>query len=61
MFFIEMAKASEHCCGEPPDISTMAAAAIAAAEPTSAWHPPAAPEIDALLATTNPNAPEVNK
>src|SRR5699024_11270491 len=34
---------------------------LAAAEPTSAWQPPAAPDIDALFATTNPNAPEVSK
>src|SRR5699024_8693684 len=34
---------------------------IAAAEPTSAWQPPAAPEIDALFATTKPNAPDVSK
>ncbi len=36
MFFNVMANASEHCCGVPPAISTIAAAAIPAAEPTSA-------------------------
>ena len=61
IFFNVMAKPSAHCCGVPPAISTIAAAAIAAAEPTSAWQPPAAPEIDALFATMKPNAPEVNK
>src|SRR5699024_11102589 len=38
-----------------------AAAAMAPAEPTSAWQPPVAPEIKALFATTIPNAPVVNK
>src|SRR5690606_16618887 len=61
IFFNVIANASEHCCGDPPAISTIAAAAIAPAEPTSAWQPPAAPEIKALLATTRPKAPEVNK
>src|SRR5699024_1465001 len=61
IFFNVMAKASADCCGVPPAISTIAAEAMAPAEPTSAWQPPAAPEIKALLATTNPNAPAVNK
>src|SRR5699024_276667 len=61
MFFKVIANASADCCGVPPAISTTAAEAMAPAEPTSAWHPPAAPDIIALLATTKPKAPEVNK
>src|SRR5699024_7161650 len=61
IFFKQIAKASDDCCGVPPASSTVAPAAIAAAEPTSAWQPPAAPEIDALFATTKPNAPDVSK
>src|SRR5699024_6060104 len=61
IFFNVIAKASDDCCGVPPAISTMAAEAIALADPTSAWHPPAAPEMKELFATTKPNAPAVNK
>src|SRR5699024_4171084 len=61
MFFSVIAKASDDCCGVPPAISTIAAEAIAPAEPTSAWQPPEAPAINALFATTHPNAPAVNK
>ena len=51
-FFIAMAIAWAHCSGLPPASSTAAAAAMALAAPTSAWQPPAAPEIIALLAMT---------
>ena len=56
-----VAKASELSCGVPPAASTAAAAAIALALPTSAWHPPVAPAIIALLATTIPKAAEVKR
>ncbi|MNN39192.1 hypothetical protein D3C81_1532220 [compost metagenome] len=56
-----MATASADCSGVPPASSTTAPAAIAEAEPTSAWHPPAAPEIKDWFAMTIPIAPEVNR
>ena len=40
--------AFKHCSGVPPSSSTHAAAAMAAAEPISAWQPPSAPETVAL-------------
>src|SRR5690606_15040050 len=61
MFFKAMATASADMEGVPPAISTTAAAAIPVAEPTSAWQPPAAPEINALLAITYPMAPPTNR
>ena len=51
-----IAKASAACVGLPPQISTAAAAAMPEALPTSAWQPPVAPAIIALLAVTIPNA-----
>ena len=39
------------CCGVPPSTARGAPAAIAHAEPTSAWHPPSAPEIEAFFLT----------
>ena len=45
----------------PPAAIVIAAEAIAEAEPTSAWQPPSAPEIEALLAITSPNAPAVKR
>ena len=45
----------------PPAISTAAAAPIADAEPTSAWHPPVAPAISALFPITNPIPPAVKR
>ena len=47
--------------GVPPAAIVIAAAAIAEAEPTSAWQPPSAPEIEALFAMTKPNAPAVKR
>lgn len=44
MDFKVMAAASAHIPGVPPHSSVTAAAAIAAADPHSAWHPPSAPE-----------------
>ena len=38
-----------------------ASAAMAAAEPHSAWHPPWAPETEARSAMTIPKAPAVNR
>src|SRR5699024_601758 len=61
IFLSAMAKPCALIAGVPPAISTRAAAAIALALPTSAWQPPAAPEMFALFATTKPNAPEVNR
>ena len=40
------------CSGVPPSIWTSAAAAMAAALPTSAWHPPSAPATQALDASS---------
>ena len=54
VFFSASAAASAHCWGEPPITSVSAAAAMAAAVPHSAWQPPAAPEMVALVATTPP-------
>ena len=45
MFLSAIAIAFAACLALPPNSSTSAAAAIPLAEPTSAWHPPAAPEI----------------
>src|SRR5690625_1788422 len=61
IFLSVIANASALCCGVPPAVSTTAAEAIAPAEPTSAWQPPVAPAINALLATIIPKAPDVNK
>ena len=44
----------------PPLSSMMAAAAIAAAAPHSAWHPPSAPDIVALTAIISPTAEAVS-
>ena len=48
---LTMAKeaASMHCLGVPPKSSTAADAAMALAEPTSAWQPPSAPAVVAFL------------
>ena len=43
--------ASSAWVGVPPAMATAAAAAMAAALPTSAWQPPSAPETLALRAT----------
>ena len=48
MFVSALLAAAKHCAGVPPMSSTDAAAAIAAAEPTSAWQPPSAPDTVAL-------------
>src|SRR5699024_5393707 len=61
IFFIAILKPCALISGVPPASSTSAAAAIAEALPTSAWQPPAAPEILALFATTKPKAPEVKR
>ena len=45
------------CAGVPPSISVAAPAAMPAAAPVSAWHPPSAPESDARSATTAPMRP----
>ena len=55
-----MANACALISASPPIASTIAAAAIALAEPISAWQPPSAPEQEALFATTKPKAPAVN-
>jgi len=47
------------CEGVPPSISVAAPAAIPAAAPVSAWHPPSAPESEARSATTAPIKPAV--
>ena len=51
--------ASRLCCGVPPNIATAAAAAIAEAEPTSAWQPASAPATEALRISRQPIAPAV--
>ena len=60
MFLRAIAAASRHALGLAPQSSANAAAAIAAPEPTSAWHPPAAPEMLAFFAIMIPTAPAVN-
>ena len=61
MFFneIAIAVAADLVFHQPSQLRLQPA--IPLAEPTSAWHPPAAPEIQALFATTIPKAPAVNK
>ena len=61
MFFRAMATASLAWAGVPPASSTMAAAAMAAALPHSAWQPPWAPATQALVAITMPTALAVNR
>ena len=61
MFFSARAMAWAACSGLPPAISVTAEAAMALAEPISAWQPPAAPEMPARLAITKPTAPAVNR
>ena len=51
-----MELASSACSGVPPSICTSAAAAMAAALPTSAWHPPSAPATQALVVRLRPMA-----
>src|SRR5699024_1207333 len=58
---IAIAIALALCLGVPPATSTAAAAPIPEALPTSAWQPPVAPAMQALLAITIPNPPAVNK
>ena len=60
MFFKVMATAWAACRGLPPASSTMAAAAMAAALPHSAWQPPWAPATLALAVMTMPTALAVN-
>ena len=59
-FWIADATAQDACAGVPPASSTIAAAAIAAAEPVSAWQPPSAPATDARFSITSPTAAAVN-
>ena len=47
--------------GVPPSTAQRPAAAIAAAEPTSAWQPASAPEIEALYFTSPPIAAAVSR
>ncbi|KRL24095.1 hypothetical protein FC37_GL000683 [Lactobacillus gallinarum DSM 10532 = JCM 2011] len=49
------------CSALPLAASTAAAAPMADALPTSAWQPPVAPAISALLAITRPNPPAVKR
>ena len=53
---IAVEAASRASSGVPPRSSTRAAAAIAEADPTSAWQPPSAPETEALRARRAPTA-----
>ena len=59
IFFIARANACNTSSFVPPANSVTAAAAIAAAEPHSAWQPPTAPATEAFLATTAPTAAAV--
>ncbi len=59
-FFSAIASAWADCSACPPISATRAAAAMPLAVPTSAWQPPAAPEMTALLAMTRPIAPAQN-
>ena len=61
MFLRAMAAAVNTCSGVPPLISTSAPAAMAAALPVSAWHPPDAPDMLAFRAITVPMAPAQNR
>ena len=45
MFLTAIAAALNEAAGDAPQSSASAAAAIADAEPISAWHPPSAPEM----------------
>ena len=47
--------------GVPPSTAQRPAAAIAQADPTSAWQPPSAPEMDALALTMDPTAVAVSR
>ena len=47
--------------GVPPSTAQSAPAAIAQAEPTSAWHPPSAPEIEAFFLTSEAIAAAVSR
>ena len=58
--FRAMATASSSIWGVPPESSTRAAAAMAAALPHSAWQPPWAPARQAFSAMTSPTALAVN-
>ena len=51
-----MEEALSACSGVPPSICASAAAAMAAAEPTSAWQPPSAPATLALRESSMPTA-----
>ena len=53
-----MAQAWAICTAVPPMRWVMAAAAMPEAEPTSAWHPPSAPEMEARAAMTCPKPAE---
>ena len=61
MFLTAIAAALNEAAGDAPQSSASAAAAIADAEPISAWHPPSAPEMLALRAIITPTAPAANK
>ena len=61
IFFKAIATAWETIWGVPPASSVIAAAAMAAAEPHSAWHPPWAPAKEALFAMTIPIAEAVKR
>src|SRR5699024_5603773 len=61
MFFRLIANASADCCGVPSAITPVDAALIATADPTSASQQSAPSVIEALLATTELNAPVVNR
>ena len=56
MFASAMPAASRHMAGVPPMSSTAMLAAMALAEPTSAWQPPSAPATVALRAMICPTA-----
>ena len=56
MFLTAIADALNEAAGDAPQSSASAAAAIADAEPISAWHPPSAPEMLALRAIITPTA-----
>jgi len=57
-FFRAVAAASSDWRGVPPRTDTMPAAAMAAADPVSAWQPPSAPDTVALRVIIIPIAPE---
>jgi hypothetical protein len=58
---IAISAAFSTCRGVPPSTAHSPPAAIAQAEPTSAWHPPSAPEMDALRLNSEPSAAAVSR